>query len=286
MANMEFCKTCGEPIIDEPREHSKERKPCPRCGSVVRSFVLDASPGHYSITGSNASASVKTNLSGYFASSAALFSRKAHALECLDPAAVSEVVRMEHRSYAIGAVIAAASYLETAINELYLEAVDRNRNTFPEERLRLAELMGHVWNDIEQMTVLAKYQVALTLAEVPPYLKGEDPYQSVDGLFRLRNALVHYKPEWDTELEEHRKLEERLGKRFKDSRMSSPRQAFFPHRCLGHGCAAWATTTALGFYRDFMRRLGLNMRSLGDAVGLATEASAQSHASPTSQPQR
>jgi hypothetical protein len=224
--------------------------------------------------GFETSASVKTNLSGYFASSSALFSRKAHVLEGLDPAGVSEMIRMEHRSYAIGAVIAAASYLEAAINELYLEAVDRNRNTFPPERLRLAELMSHVWEDVEQMTVLAKYQVALTLAEVQPYPKGENPHQAVDGLLRLRNALVHYKPEWDTELEEHRRLEERLGKRFKQSRLSSPRQAFFPHRCLGHGCAAWATTTALGFYRDFMVRLGLNMRSISDPAGLATEDSA------------
>jgi hypothetical protein len=181
------------------------------------------------------SASVKTSLSGYFASSAALFSRKAYALEELDPAAATDAVRMEHRSYSIGAVISAAFYLEATINELYLEAIDRNLNTFPTERLRLAELMAHVWHDVEQMAVASKYQVALTLGDVAPYPKGENAYQAVDGLLRLRNALVHYKPEWDTELEEHRKLEERLAKRFKESRLSSPGQAFFPHRCLGHG---------------------------------------------------
>ena len=217
------------------------------------------------------SASAKTNLSGYFASSAALFSRKAQAIEALDPTGVTEVVRMEHRSYAIGAVIAAAAYLEAAINELYLEAVDRNQNTFPPGRLRLAELMCHVWADVEQMTVLTKYQVALSLAETSPYPKGENPYQAVDSLLRLRNALVHYKPEWDTELEEHRKLEERLANRFRESRLSSSGHAFFPHRCLGHGCAAWSTKTAVEFYRDFRERLGLNMRAGSDPAGLATE---------------
>ena len=221
--------------------------------------------------GFGASASVKTNLSGYFASAAALFSRKAQATEALEPNAVTEVVRMEHRSYAIGAVTAAAAYLEAAINELYLQAIDRNRNTFPPERIRLAELMSHVWADVEQMTVLVKYQVALTLAEVRPYPKGENPYQAVDGLLRLRNALVHYKPEWDTELEEHRKLEERLANRFRESRLSSSSQAFFPHRCLGHGCAAWSTHTAVQFYRGFMERLGLNMSAVSDPAGLATE---------------
>jgi hypothetical protein len=217
------------------------------------------------------SASVKTHLSGYFAASAALFSRKAHAIEALDPTAVTEVIRMEHRSYAIGAVVAAAAYLEAAINELYLGAIDRNKNTFPSERLRLAELMSHVWAGIEQLTVLAKYQVALTLAGTHPYPKGQNPYQAVDGLLKLRNALVHYKPEWDTELEEHRRLELRLADRFGESKLSSLGQAFFPHRCLGHGCAAWATKTAVEFHRDFIGRLGLNAGAVSDPAGLATE---------------
>lgn len=221
----------------------------------------------------NASAglSVKTHLSGYFAASAALFSRKAHAIEALDPTAVTEVVRMEHRSYAIGSVVAAAAYLEAAINELYLEAIDRNKNTFPSERLRLAELMSHVWAEVERLTVLAKYQVALTLAETHPYAKDQNSYQGVDGLLRLRNALVHYKSEWDTELEEHRRLELRLANRFRGSKLSRSGQAFFPHRCLGHGCAAWATKTAVEFHRDFIDRLGLNVRPVSDPAGLATE---------------
>jgi hypothetical protein len=216
-------------------------------------------------------ASVKTNLSGSFASSAALFSRKAHALEHIDPGSATDILWMEHRSYSIGAVISAASYLEAAINELYLEAIDRNVNTFPTERSRLAKLMAQVWRDVGQMAVLTKYQAALTLGDAAPYPKGENPYQAADGLLRLRNALVHYKPEWDTELEEHRKLEERLAKRFKESRLSSPGQSFFPHRCLGHGCAAWAVTTAVGFYRDFRHRLELSERLISDPTGLATE---------------
>jgi hypothetical protein len=221
--------------------------------------------------GLSASIKIKTNLSGYFAASSALFSRQAYALEAVDPGAVNETVRMEHRSYAIGAVIAAAAYLEAAINELYLEAVDRNRNTFPPERLHLAELMSHVWQDVEQVSVLAKYQLALTLADTRPYPKGQSPYQAVDGLLRLRNALVHYQPEWDSEPDEHRRLEERLAKRFKESRLSESNQAFFPHRCLGHGCAAWAITTAVDFYRDFIGRLGVNMRPISYPAGLATE---------------
>lgn len=267
-----FCQNCDTAInLESLSRDSEEDRPCPNCGSIQRRFELQASAGHYSVSGFGLSGSIKTNLSGYFASSAALFSRNAHALEVLDIAEVTEMVRMEHRSYAIGAVIGAACYLEAAINELYLEAVDRNLNTFSPERLHLAELMSHVWEAVEQMPVLAKYQVALTLAEVQPYTKGENPYQAVDALLRLRNALVHYKPEWTSELEEHRRLEERLATRFKENKLSDSGQAFFPHRCLGHGCAAWAVTTAVEFYRDFMKRLGVNIRSIGDPANLATD---------------
>lgn len=272
MDNVACCKDCGQPISEElSAENPTERAPCPRCGSRTRGFEMSASAGAYAITGSEALASIKTNLSGYFASSAALFSRRAHAIEAVAPSEVNETVRMEHRSYSIGSVIAAACYLEAAINELYLEAIDRNQNTFPKERLRIAELMGHVWNDVEKMKVLPKYQLALSLAGARPFPKGQDPYQSVHALIRLRNALVHYKPEWDTELEEHRKLESMLASRFKESGLSNSGQAFFPHRCLGHGCAAWATKTAVGFYQEFMGRLGLSIRPISDAAGLATE---------------
>jgi hypothetical protein len=220
--------------------------------------------------GLESSASFKTHLSRYFAASAALFSRKAYAIEALDPTVVTDVVRIEHRAYAIGAVVGAATYLEAAINELYLVAIDRNKNIFSSERLRLAELMSHVWADVEQLSVLAKYQVALTLAESARYPKGQEPYQAVDGLLKLRNALVHYKPEWNTELEEHRGLELRLANRFPESKLSLSGQTFLPDRCLGHGCAAWATKAAVAFHRDFIGRLGLNVPPVDPAV-LATE---------------
>lgn len=219
------------------------------------------------------SSSVKTHMSGSFASAAALVARRAYCLEAIDAAEISEEIRMEHRSYAIGAVIAAASYLEAGINELYLAAVDRNRNIFRAERLPLAERMTSVWKadgGVERIRVLDKYQETLKLAVVEPYPKGQTLYQSANGLVRLQNALVHYKPEWDTELEEHHKLEKMLSKKFAESPLAKPGMAFIPHRCLGYGCAAWSVKIAVGFYEDFTTRIGLNVPKI-DPAGLVTE---------------
>lgn len=211
---------------------------------------------------------IKAGLSIYLISAAALFARNSYAAEQkLATASVGEIT-MEHRSYSIGAVIASSTFLEAAINELYLEAIDQNQEMFGGHK-RLAELMGHLWETIEEKSTLAKYQIALTLAENPPFPKNEEPYQAVAALIQLRNALIHYKPEWDTELDVHRNLEEKLSKRFAHNPHEPNTKSFFPHRCLGHGCAEWAVQTAMGFYVIFMKRIDLPLRDMSSA-GLAT----------------
>ena len=81
-----------------------------------------------------------------------------------------------------------------------------------------------------------------------------------DNLRRLRNALVHYKPEWDTELKEHRNLEDRLDGRFPLNPYAHSNYAFFPKKCLGHGCAAWAVETSVAFLEEFFDRMNLPQR--------------------------
>ena len=87
--------------------------------------------------------------------------------------------------------------------------------------------------------------------------KGENPYQDAFRLVRLRNALVHYKPEWDTSLNEHAKLESSLSGCFPESPFSHKNDAFFPKRCLGHGCAEWAVKNVITFMSNFQERLGV-----------------------------
>ena len=214
---------------------------------------------------------IKTSLSDYLAASGALFARNAHAIEQKYARAPSEMRLMEHHSYCIGAVIASVAFLEASINELYLEAIDRNPQTFDANHQRLARLMEHEWITIGGHPILEKYQRALGLGLKSPFPQGENFYQAVDALIRLRNALVHDKPEWDTELKVHLNLEERLGKRFAHNPFVDPKKAFIPYRCLGHGCAAWSVTTALEFDHTFRERLGLPPRTISDPAGLAVQ---------------
>ena len=78
------------------------------------------------------------------------------------------------------------------------------------------------------------------------------------ALGKIRNALIHYRPEWDNEQKEHKKLKERLSGRFALNKHGAG--LWFPHQCLGAGCAAWATNQAESFMTDFCQRLGIPNR--------------------------
>jgi len=87
--------------------------------------------------------------------------------------------------------------------------------------------MRELWNTdrVERsLTVLEKFQIALTCAIRRPCL-GTEPGQSVGGLIRLRNDVVHVKPkmQWTDELH---KLEELLRPRIGENRCLMPLPGF------------------------------------------------------------
>jgi hypothetical protein len=161
-------------------------------------------------------------------------------------------------SESIGAVILAACFLESAVNELLLHAVHGSKQFYPGWKPEEFQLMGEFWNQLEDQRApsLRKAQVALLVARREGFAKGSDPCQAAGNLVRLRNALAHYKPEWSDQLDVHADLEARLKGKFPESHGSTPNQVYFPHRCLGSGCAEWACRTAAGFIVEFTSRLG------------------------------
>ena len=221
--------------------------------------------------------SLKSHISGFLISSSALFSRQAKALEDENSPAATEMIHMQHRSYTIGAVMSAATFLEAAINELFQKAIDKDPYVFlPEFDARLREAMAASWDDVEEFSILGKYQIALSLTGKQAFPKGESPYQEADDLVRLRNALVHYKPEWDTDLQEHKKIEDRLRSRnIPENPLISSGATYLPHRCLSHGLASWAVKSACAFYSQFVERMGLPKTlvttTFSDPANLATE---------------
>ena len=182
--------------------------------------------------------SSKTNYSGHHLKGAALFSRTAARIEREFKQPLTDEIRIEYVSVVTASILMSVAALESKINELFLDAVDKNRLVFRGVEEWVTDTLQELWPVLEEKSTLLKYQLALTVCKKEKFDKGQNPYQDTDRLITLRNALVHYKPEWDTVLKEHRKLESCLKGRFEISPFSHVNDTFFPNKCIGHGCAA------------------------------------------------
>jgi hypothetical protein len=157
---------------------------------------------------------------------------------------------IEHRSYIVGSVVSAASFLEAMVNELFQDAYDghgiRDDGYIAPLSARTIELMGGWWAESGEGSepVLTKYQLLLLFAEQPELDKGAEPYQSAALLARLRNALVHYKSESVTAEVEHRFTKALRGKFLDNRLMAGSGNPWWPDHALGAGCAQWAFDSA------------------------------------------
>ena len=214
-----------------------------------------------STLGVSATASVKTNFSGHHMLSAAHFARQSAIIEKNYKDEITDELRAEHRAYVTGAIIVSVASLEATITEVFISARDKD-NIFKDFDHTIPNVLEELLDFVEWSSkILQKYQFVLTAANKKAFDRGKSPYQEVDDLIQLRNALVHYKPEWDTDLENHKKIEDRLEKRWLKTRINlnpfaHENDAFFPKKCLGHGCAEWAVKSSIKFIEDFYNRMG------------------------------
>ncbi len=162
---------------------------------------------------------------------------------------------LRHQGYASGAILSAVAFLEASINEFILDA-DTNR--FSPDAFDIASgiALSGLWECVEECSILVKYEIALATAHRELFRKGSAVYDNAKTLVDLRNALVHYKPEWDDSLDKHKSIEKHLKRRFRLNPLVDEFMLFFPTRCLGHGCADWAVRTIQAFIKEFYRRMG------------------------------
>jgi len=232
--------------------------------TIRTDIKLRVEAANLSLTASDVRLRVKANLSRQLLATAKLFGR--HCAEIAEREGQLEWPQPSweaSRSYATGAVVMAVSALEASINELYLEAVDRNSHALGALTAEQIAQLETLWEAVDRTKILAKYQLVLAVCGKERMPKGMEPYQSVDALIDLRNAVVHFKPEWDDELVEHAKLEKRLASKFDDCALAlraTGHMVWFPGRCLGLGCANWAIGAVERFVAEFCGRLGIRER--------------------------
>jgi hypothetical protein len=207
---------------------------------------------------SSVTASLRTHFNVQHMIAAAYFARSALEIESNHTDLIDGEPYFAHRGYVTGAVLSAAASLEATINELFIDAQNPGSPTFEGGDSRTPRLLAEgSWDEIERKPTLCKYQTALILAEKQEFNRGVPPYREADDLIQLRNALVHYKPEWDRDQKKHRKIADRLKSRFPQNPFAGSNDVFFPKKCLGHGCAEWAVKSSVTFIESLYSQLGL-----------------------------
>ena len=148
--------------------------------------------------------------------------------------------------------MSSAAFLDSSISELFIEAKDENAaqslgldSSAVAQPVSLADI-------VERASVLHKYQVARTAAGKKSFDEGGPYYQDAVGLIKLRNALVHYKPEWDDEPDVHNALEKRLMGKFEHNHLRNPGAFGFLIDALALDALSGARTPPSNLVKNFV----------------------------------
>lgn len=150
---------------------------------------------------------------------------------------------------ALGVAMMTVASLESYANELYFEGsaiVPALNRAFALEFQEIAD----------REPVLRKFSLILAIRSAKRLDRSCPEVQSVDALIKLRNAIVHFRPEWFGEQDEHAKLSIRLRNMF----VASPflaNEPLFPTAWASASFANWALRSTIQFLRYFYAEAGL-----------------------------
>lgn len=177
-----------------------------------------------------------------------------------------EINFLTHRSLCISAVFSAVSFLEAEINELFMDSYDNHNGMVRDMPNKIVNELSQMWElgipRTANYSIIEKYQIALTLAKKNKMNIGISPAQDISALIKLRNALVHYEPEWVTTKDANnsssaQKIEKLLKYKFELNTFTGENNPYFPDKCLSLGCIDWALKSIISFSDNFFISMGV-----------------------------
>ncbi|HZI26654.1 MAG TPA: hypothetical protein VFD64_00775 [Gemmatimonadaceae bacterium] len=190
---------------------------------------------------------------------ASYFVAMAKRIESRGAAAVGAEGMTRHRASVTGAIVSSVAFLESSINELYLE-FQRAGDDGSAIPTRAHTQLETLWPSADGAPLMLRYQVALQSVDAERFNERRSTYKNVERLLELRDALVHHQPERHDERQRHQSLQRRLRTCFSPNTLLGPRARWFPDLCLGAGCATWALRSAEAFSNEFCIRMGIPSR--------------------------
>lgn len=191
-------------------------------------------------------------------------------------------VDFQVRSFAMAAIFNSVAMMEARVNELWADAsltiADGNLRHriagLSDDAIALIATLHQTESLERSLRTLEKFDVTLRCVRKPETDKERYPYQAVEPLTRLRNALIHYKLEiqWGDEVHY---LEKRLGHLLPPNPLvTDGARPWFPLHPLCAGVAEWAWKAAKAYVDEWHASLGLNLTNYLDlGVPLPGESS-------------
>jgi hypothetical protein len=207
------------------------------------------------IVGLSLTLRTRHNLAIHHLMAAALYARNVYAAE------------NRHRGEPFGAHFEEIRWQVMACVMMAVAAVEAHFN----ERMQDLGVDNDFLKLIERKGILERHDLYLWFTDRPRLDFGATPTQPFADLVELRNALVHFHPEWDDDDDLHARLDRRLAGKFATSPFLEPSAVFFPMRCMSHGCAVWSVRVAREFGDGFAEQIGVEPRFRACGDRLATE---------------
>lgn len=211
----------------------------------------------------------RTNYSTQHIRAASFFSRKAYEIE-ESILGFQDLfnwdLKIEYKSYVTSSVFLSVAFLEAIINEFYSDVADDVVMSLSDhlDPKKISLLKGLWTQDVPRTAafrVIQKFEIALLICELEPINKSQIQYGDINALIQLRNALIHYEPEWSIihsdEKFNEKKMIAKLKNKFSLNPFTAEGNAFFPDKCISHGCAEWAVKNVISFVDDFYSKIGI-----------------------------
>jgi hypothetical protein len=165
---------------------------------------------------------------------------------------------IQHRTYVINAILAAVTFLECAVNELFDDLTDEHLLYIDPLCEDAKRSLIELWTNnkkFERSGTLQKYRETLRWVGKPAFDENSPPYEDAALIIKLRNELMHAHSR-TRESGDTTALHVALSKKFRPNRhMADKGNPYFPDQCLSAACAEWAVGSATAFANEFFSRL-------------------------------
>jgi hypothetical protein len=212
-----------------------------------------------SLTCGTATFMVRVYYSSYHLWAATHFTQLAIAIE--NTSTSTPRFDIQHRAYVTSAILSSIAFLEGAINEVLKDVVDGHESYIESideaSRNRLLVMWDLTEEQNRYTSILEKYQKVLQYCQKEQFSRGKQPYQDVDLVIKLRNELMHYKPNSYGGDIQHQFIKKLSGKFSDNPLMIGSGNPYFPDKCLGSSCADWAVHSTKRFVDEFFGRLSI-----------------------------